>query len=119
METCRVTLSLTLHASPAGLACLAALAGCSSIEASSRGDKVDYRSNRATRTTGLEVPPDLTQLSRDSRYQQPTGVVSASTFQTATGGQRAATPDDGDRRRSRHRSRSATSGSSASATTAG
>ena len=30
------------------------------------------------------MPPDLTQLTRDSRYQQPNrGTVSASTFQTA------------------------------------
>jgi outer membrane protein assembly factor BamC len=47
------------------------------------GDKVDYRSSSSTRTTGLEVPPDLTQLSKESRYQQPNGSVSASTFQAA------------------------------------
>ena len=38
----------------------------------------------STRTTGLEVPPDLTQLAKDTRYQPSTsGVISASTFQTA------------------------------------
>ena len=47
-------------------------------------DKIDYKSSgTAARATNLEVPPDLTQLSRDSRYQQPSGSVSASTFQTA------------------------------------
>ncbi|NUZ05029.1 outer membrane protein assembly factor BamC [Schlegelella sp. ID0723] len=46
------------------------------------GDKVDYRSG-AERTNGLEVPPDLTQLSRDTRFQAPGGTVSASTYQTA------------------------------------
>ncbi|MGZ8259111.1 MAG: outer membrane protein assembly factor BamC [Caldimonas sp.] len=62
--------------------CLAVLAGCSSVEGFLSGDKVDYRSTSATRSTGLEVPPDLTQLTRDTRYQQPSGSVSASTFQT-------------------------------------
>ena len=51
------------------------------------GDKVDYRSTgNAPRPANLEVPPDLTQLSRDSRYQQSSGVVSASTFQSAASG---------------------------------
>jgi outer membrane protein assembly factor BamC len=65
------------------LACLTVLAGCSSVENLLSGDKIDYRSNSATRSTGLEVPPDLTQLSRESRYQQPNGTISASTFQSA------------------------------------
>ena len=47
------------------------------------GDKVDYKSTSKVSTTGLEVPPDLTQLSRDSRYQQPSGVISASAFQSS------------------------------------
>ena len=34
------------------------------------GDKVDYHGTAAEQTAGLEVPPDLTQLSRDSRYLQ-------------------------------------------------
>ncbi len=66
------------------LLCLAALGGCSSIENVLSGDKVDYRSTASTRSTSLEVPPDLTQLSRDSRYQQPNGAISASTFQSGT-----------------------------------
>jgi outer membrane protein assembly factor BamC len=82
METCRVTFPLNLRAATAaGLACLSALAGCSTVESFLAGEKVDYRSS-STRSSGLDVPPDLTQLSRDSRYQQPSGVVSASTFQT-------------------------------------
>ena len=63
-----------------------ALAGCSTVENFVAGDKVDYRSAGA-KTPGLEVPPDLTQLSRDTRYQQPGGSVSAAAFQSA-----AATP---------------------------
>lgn len=66
----------------AALACAAALAGCSTVENFLSGDKVDYRSN-SSRSAGLDVPPDLTQLAKDSRYQPSSGVVSASTFQTA------------------------------------
>ncbi|MEO8082019.1 MAG: outer membrane protein assembly factor BamC [Caldimonas sp.] len=65
-----------------GLAAAAALAGCSNVENFLVGDKVDYRSS--TRTSGLEVPPDLTQLTRDSRYRPPSGTVSASTFRPGT-----------------------------------
>jgi outer membrane protein assembly factor BamC len=61
-----------------GLALLAA--GCSSVENLVSGDKVDYRT-AGTKTSGLEVPPDLTQLSRDTRYQPQGGAVSASTIQ--------------------------------------
>ncbi|MEO5843541.1 MAG: outer membrane protein assembly factor BamC [Caldimonas sp.] len=65
------------------VSCLALLGGCSSVESLLAGDKVDYRSTSTTRATSLEVPPDLSQLSRESRYQQSSGVVSASTFQAA------------------------------------
>ena len=83
MEIYRVTFPLTSRAATvAGLACLLALAGCSTVESFLAGDKVDYRSTN-TRTSGLEVPPDLTQLSRESRYQPPSGTVSASTFQSS------------------------------------
>lgn len=53
----------------------AALAACSSLE----GDKIDYKS--AGKGVSLEVPPDLTQLSRDTRYVVPGGTVSASSYQ--------------------------------------
>ncbi len=82
METFRVTFALPSRI-VAGLTCLALVGGCSTIENVLSGDKVDYKSNSTTRTTSLEVPPDLTQLSRDSRYQQPNGSISASTFQSA------------------------------------
>jgi outer membrane protein assembly factor BamC len=74
-----VTRTLTLPA----LAVLAglALSSCSSLDLS--GDKIDYRSS-GTKTAGLEVPPDLTQLTRDSRYQQTGGTVSAAAFQAGT-----------------------------------
>jgi outer membrane protein assembly factor BamC len=57
-----------------------ALTGCSTIEEFASGDKLDYRS-KGNRTAGLEVPPDLTQLARDSRYQPTGGAVSASALQ--------------------------------------
>jgi outer membrane protein assembly factor BamC len=82
METSRVTPFRSLFLAVA--ACLAALAGCSSVENFLAGDKVDYRSNTTTRPAGLEVPPDLTQLSKQTTYQQPNGAISASTFQAQT-----------------------------------
>lgn len=53
-----------------------ALSACSTTM---DGDKIDYKS--ATKGSTLEVPPDLTQLSRDSRYTTPGGVVSAAAYQ--------------------------------------
>ena len=47
------------------------LAGCSILE----GTKVDYKS--ASKPTKLEVPPDLTQLSKETRYAVINGAVSA------------------------------------------
>jgi outer membrane protein assembly factor BamC len=57
------------------LALAVALSACSVLES----DKIDYRS--ATKAPTLEVPPDLTQLSRDTRYVVPGGgTVSANTY---------------------------------------
>ena len=59
------------------------LGACSTLDSALSGDKIDYRSG-GTKTAGLEVPPDLTQLTRDSRYQQTQGgAVSAATFQAS------------------------------------
>jgi outer membrane protein assembly factor BamC len=58
------------------LAVAAALAsGCTILQE----DKIDYKS--AQRGSTLEVPPDLTQLSRDSRYAMPGGTATASGYQ--------------------------------------
>ncbi len=59
-----------------------ALAGCSSVEGFLGGDKVDYRT-QSGKVAPLDVPPDLTQLARDSRYQPQASVVSASGLQAA------------------------------------
>ena len=62
-----------------GLLAAAALlvSGCSMLQE----DKIDYKS--AKRGSTLDVPPDLSQLSRDSRYNVPGGVVTASGYETA------------------------------------
>lgn len=63
------------------LSAAAALAACSSIENLITGEKVDYRS-AAAKGPALDVPPDLTQLARDSRYNQVGGgAVSAAAYQ--------------------------------------
>ncbi len=61
-------------------AAMAALAGCSSLDGLLAGDRIDYKS-QAAKTAPLEVPPDLTQLQREGRYQPQSGSsVSASSF---------------------------------------
>jgi outer membrane protein assembly factor BamC len=52
-----------------------ALSACSVLET----DKVDYRST--AKAPSLTVPPDLTQLSKDTRYSVVNGAVSASGYQ--------------------------------------
>lgn len=56
------------------LSVVLALGACSSLES----DKVDYRS--AGKAPPLNVPPDLTQLSKESRYAVVGGAVSASGY---------------------------------------
>ena len=75
-----------------GLLVVAALSGCSSVSDFMAGDKVDYRRS-STKTTGLDVPPDLTQLTRENRTSG--GTVSASSMATAASPNNAvaATPD--------------------------
>jgi outer membrane protein assembly factor BamC len=52
------------------------LVACSVLD----GDKINYKS-AGQKGPSLEVPPDLTQLSRDSRYAVPGSAVTASSFQ--------------------------------------
>ncbi|HSV54163.1 MAG TPA: outer membrane protein assembly factor BamC [Burkholderiaceae bacterium] len=54
-----------------------ALSACSVLE----GEKIDYKS--AGKAPSLEIPPDLTQLSTETRYAVPGSAVTASGFQTA------------------------------------
>ena len=57
------------------LAIVASLAACSVLES----DKIDYKS--AGKAPTLEVPPDLSQLSRENRYAVPGGAVTANAYQ--------------------------------------
>ncbi|TSE20401.1 Outer membrane protein assembly factor BamC [Tepidimonas alkaliphilus] len=63
-----------------GLMAVAALlaSGCSVLEET----RIDYRS--AKTVNALVVPPDLTQLARDSRYALPGGAVTASGLEAAS-----------------------------------
>lgn len=55
------------------------LAACSTLETDTT---VDYKSS--VKTAPLSVPPDLTQLSRETRYATPGATVSATGFQAAS-----------------------------------
>lgn len=56
------------------------LSGCSSIGELMQGDKIDYKSSGKAGPS-LDVPPDLSQLTRETRYVVPGSSVSASAYQ--------------------------------------
>jgi len=60
--------------------------GCSSMSNALSGDKIDYRSS-GSQTVRLDVPPDLSQLSGQSRFTQvsPSIVTASSMGQQAAG----------------------------------
>ncbi|MDE2276736.1 MAG: outer membrane protein assembly factor BamC [Burkholderiales bacterium] len=62
----------------ATLTLLAALAGCSTVKGWFASDDESGVDTQPQRPQSLIVPPDLSQLSRDSRYAVQGGVVSAS-----------------------------------------
>ena len=51
-------------------ACLISLSACESIIES---DKVNYKTQGAAKTVPLDIPPDLSQLAKNSKYSLPTG----------------------------------------------
>lgn len=59
------------------LTTLALLSGCGSLMNS---DKVNYKTEGGTKVIALDIPPDLTQLTRDTRYAVPGGTVTASSM---------------------------------------
>ena len=74
------------RASAASLAALAVgaavlLGGCSSIGKVMQGEKVDYKSSGNAKAPSLDIPPDLTQLTRETRYVVPGTAVSANSYQ--------------------------------------
>lgn len=80
-------------ATPVWLGVLAAsvlLSGCTSTgDGIFSGGKADYKNSPAP-TRSLEVPPDLSQLARESPYQPKGGVISAAAV--GSGAKAAATP---------------------------
>ncbi|MET0267164.1 MAG: outer membrane protein assembly factor BamC, partial [Duganella sp.] len=63
---------------------MASLTGCGMINSVIGNDKVDYKGAKKAQT--LDVPPDLTQLQKDSRYSLPdsnNGVATASGYNAA------------------------------------
>lgn len=70
------------HLSAAALGVVVMLGGCASVSDTLAPAKVDYRAG-AVKTSTLEVPPDLTQLAADPRFQPPvSGSVSATALQS-------------------------------------
>lgn len=59
-------------------AVLALLSACSTTF---DNEKVNYKSSASTKPAALDVPPDLSQLARDTRYAVPGGSVSASSME--------------------------------------
>ena len=59
------------------IAAISSLSACGSLIDS---DKVNYKTEGATKVVSLDIPPDLTQLSRDTRYNVPGGPVTASSM---------------------------------------
>ena len=58
---------------------LTLLTGCSTLQ----GDRIDYKT--AGKGVSLEVPPNLSQLSRDNRFAVPGSAVTASSMQAQGG----------------------------------
>lgn len=48
------------------------------------GDKVNYKTEGTAKVVPLDIPPDLTQLARDTRYAVPGGSVTASSMSVKT-----------------------------------
>ena len=58
-----------------GLLLVVGLAGCSSVLET---DKVNYKSETEGKAqASLEVPPDLSKINRNKRYEMPNGKFSA------------------------------------------
>jgi outer membrane protein assembly factor BamC len=72
-----VKISFALNRSAIALTTLVLLSGCGSIM---DGDKVNYKTEGGTKVVPLDIPPDLTQLTRDTRYAVPGGTVTASSM---------------------------------------
>jgi outer membrane protein assembly factor BamC len=76
-----VKISFALNRTAVALTTLVLLSACSSIM---DGDKVNYKTEGGTKVVPLDIPPDLTQLNRDTRYAVPGGPVMASSMGVRT-----------------------------------
>ncbi len=72
-------MSFALNRTAIALASLVLISGCGSIMDSG---KVNYKTEGGTKVVPLDIPPDLTQLTRDTRYVVPGGTVTASGMAT-------------------------------------
>ncbi len=63
------------------LSVLGLVSACSTVF---DGDKVNYKTEGAQKVSPLDIPPDLTQLTRDTRYAVPGSSVSANNMGTRT-----------------------------------
>jgi outer membrane protein assembly factor BamC len=94
--TIRKTAFITSQRALVTGALMVSLTGCGMINSVIGNDKVDYKG--AKKATPLDVPPDLTQLQKDSRYAQPdsnNGVATASGYnasRSAAAGDAAVVP---------------------------
>jgi outer membrane protein assembly factor BamC len=73
------------------LALLLSLGACSSVGDLVKGDRIDNKTAGQSKAPSLDVPPDLTQLSRDARYAVPGSAVTATGFQAGQAASTAAT----------------------------
>jgi outer membrane protein assembly factor BamC len=84
--------SIVAKHSVIGAAALIGLTGCSSISNLVEPNKIDYKSASKATTVSLEVPPDLTQIRRDSRFAVPDAnksTATASGYNLEKSGQKA------------------------------
>jgi outer membrane protein assembly factor BamC len=70
-----VKISFVSNRTAVALTTLMLLSGCGSLLGT---DKVNYKTEGGTKVVPLDIPPDLTQLNRDTRYAVPGGPVTAS-----------------------------------------
>ena len=61
------------------LAGVVGLSGCTYVGGIVEPNRIDYKSASKAKTTSLEVPPDLTQIRRDSRFNIPDSDLGSAT----------------------------------------
>lgn len=70
-----MNISFALNRTAIALTALMLLSACTTVF---DGDKVNYKTEGGTKVVPLDIPPDLTQLTRDTRYAVPGGAITAS-----------------------------------------